>query len=775
MEVRNSTDEDFRQAMTERTQQNLFGDDAPWEEDDAELRTVAAVVFASGPHQEFDYLVPDELLDVLQVGCRVRVPLGRGNRPVEGYCVRLETRPLGARKLKEIEECLDEVPLVRLPLLKLTQWMSEYYICEWGQVLESVVPAGVRAGAGTRLTTLLTLAEEFRGKLAELPLPKKQRRVLEMLQSALHALTPQQLAQAAQCTMAPITTLRRKGMIRSQAVRLQTTDIVHPVHAREENHALNADQQLALDALLSALRGKRHETVLLHGITGSGKTEVYIRAIQEVVSYGRQAIVLVPEISLTPQVQERFRARFGRVAVLHSHLTDAERHAYWQQISRGEVPVVVGARSAVFAPTPHLGLIVLDEEHESTFKQETAPRYHARDVALFRARSENVPLVLGSATPSLESFQRARAGEFRLIEMPRRVYDRPLPDVLTVDLRHEAKERGSRGALSRPLAQAVERALADGGQVILLLNRRGYSTHIQCPACGEALKCPNCDISLTHHRYEAVALCHYCDYEIAAPRACPSCHSPEIRFGGYGTEKLEAEVNARFKGYRCIRMDTDSMQKPGSHERALAQFRDGEAQILVGTQMIAKGLDFPNVTLVGVVNADTALHLPDFRAAERTFHLLVQVAGRTGRGDRGGRVLVQTLSPDHPAILAAARHDYQLFASEELKNRAEWGYPPFTSMVRLVVRGPREPVTKEFAMHLGKLLLEANAADGVPVKLLGPAPAPIARLRGLHRFHLQLQSTDTVGLHIAVRKTIADLKPPEDVQWIVDVDPLDML
>jgi len=321
----------------------------------------------------------------------------------------------------------------------------------------------------------------------------------------------------------------------------------------------------------------------------------------------------------------------------------------------------------------------------------------------------------------------------------------------------------------------MEKALADDGQVILLLNRRGYSTHIQCPACGEALKCPNCDISLTHHRYEANALCHYCDYEIAAPRACPSCHSPEIRFGGYGTEKLEAEVNARFRGYRCIRMDTDSMQKPGSHERALAQFRDGEAHILVGTQMIAKGLDFPNVTLVGVVNADTALHLPDFRAAERTFHLLVQVAGRTGRGDRGGRVLVQTLSPEHPAVLAAARHDYQLFATEELKNRAEWGYPPFSSMVRLVVRGPREPVTKEFAMHLGKLLTEATAAAGVPTKLLGPAPAPIARLRGLHRFHLQLQSTDTVGLHAAVRKTIADLKPPEDVQWIVDVDPLDML
>lgn len=761
--------------MTEQTQQNLFGDESPWEVDDAELRTVAVVVFASGPQEEYDYLVPDTLLDVVQAGCRVKVPLGRGNRPMTGYCVRLETKPLGARRLKEIEDCLDDVPLVRPPLLRLTQWMSEYYLCEWGQVLESVVPAGVRMAAGTKLTTLLSLADEYRGKLAELPLPKKQKRVLEILQAALHAMTPQQLAAAAQCTLAPITSLRRKGMIRSQAVRLQTTEIEHPVHAREENHALNADQQQALDAVLDPLRGKRHETILLHGITGSGKTEVYIRAIQEVVSYGRQAIVLVPEISLTPQVRERFRARFGRVAVLHSHLTDAERHAYWQQISRGEVPVVVGARSAVFAPTPHLGLIVLDEEHESTFKQETAPRYHARDVALFRAKSENVPLVLGSATPSLESFARAKRGEFKLIEMPRRVYDRPLPDVLTIDLRHESRERGFRGAISRPLRTAMEKALADDGQVILLLNRRGYSTHIQCPACGESLKCPNCDISLTHHRHLAQALCHYCDYEIPAPRECPSCRSPEIRFGGYGTEKLEYEVNTRFPGYRCLRMDTDSMQKPGSHERALAQFRDGEAQILVGTQMIAKGLDFPNVTLVGVVNADTALHLPDFRAAERTFHLLVQVAGRTGRGEREGRVLVQTLSPDHPAVQAAARHDYRMFADEELRNRAEWGYPPYSSMVRLVVRGPREPVTKEFAQYVGKLLTDATTAAGVPTKLLGPAPAPIARLRGLHRFHLQLQSTDAAGLHAAVHTTTAELKPPEDVQWIVDVDPLDML
>jgi primosomal protein N' (replication factor Y) len=770
-----------RKIMTDRPQQqDLFGDVAPWDDDDAALCATATIVFTHGPDKEYDYAVPDALLGRLQAGCRVKVPLGRGDRPAVGYCVRLETKRIGSRKLKEILAPVDAVPLLRPPMIRLTRWMSEYYLCDWGQVLESVVPAGVRDAAGTRLTTLLSLAEVWRGKIDDLKLPKKQALVLQVLEASRDPLTPQQLAAAAHCTQAPITTLRRKGVIESKVVRIHQLDAAEPMGEREANHELNADQQRALDVVLDALRGKRHETILLHGITGSGKTEVYIRAIQEVVEYGRQAIVLVPEISLTPQVRQRFQARFGDVAVLHSHLSDAERHAHWERISRGETRVVVGARSAIFAPTPNLGLIVLDEEHESTFKQETAPRYHARDVALFRARNENIPLVLGSATPSLESYHRAQSGAYRLVEMPRRVYDRPLPDVLTIDLRHETQEQGHRGALSRPLRQAMEQALRDDGQVILLLNRRGFSTHIQCPKCGEIVRCAHCDIALTHHQHTHVAICHYCDYETPLPRQCPKCGAHDIRYRGLGTQRLESEVRGRFPNERVLRMDTDSMQKPGSHERALDAFRRGEASILLGTQMIAKGLDFPNVTLVGVVNADTALHLPDFRAAERTFHLLVQVAGRTGRGERGGRVLVQTLSPDHPAIIAAARHDYRSFAKEELAGREAWGYPPFASMVRLVVRGPREETTREFAGYVGQRLdarLQELAADAgtKPARLLGPAPAPIARLRNLYRFHLQVHSHDAVTLHRAVREVTADLKPPEDVQWIVDVDPLEML
>jgi primosomal protein N' (replication factor Y) len=673
-----------------------------------------------------------------------------------------------------VREVIDERSLLSPSMLRLTRWIADHYLCDWGQVLEAVVPAGVRDKAGTRLVTLLKVAPGAATKLADMKLSAKQKAALKILAESPNPLTPAELAERAGCTAAPITSLRKKGLIDSETKRVTQHEREEPIHAQEDDHVLNDDQQKGLDTILEALSSGEHHTILLHGITGSGKTEIYIRAIQEVVRYGRQAIVLVPEISLTPQTQQRFRARFGQVAVLHSHLSDSDRHWHWQRIARGEVSVVVGARSAVFAPVPHLGLIVLDEEHESTFKQETAPRYHARDVALKRAADEGVPLVLGSATPALESYQRAEDGDYRLVEMPRRVFDRPLPDVVTVDLRHDTRQH-TRGAISRQLHLAMQQALGEGGQVILLLNRRGYSTHIQCHGCGEVLRCPHCDIALTHHRQLNTILCHYCDYETAPPKACPKCHTPGIHYGGLGTQKLEMEVRARFPDYACLRMDTDTMKGPGSHEAALAKFRSREVQILVGTQMIAKGLDFPEVTLVGVVNADTALHLPDFRASERTFQLLVQVAGRTGRGERGGRVLVQTFNPDHVAIKAAVRHDYRAFAELELPVRRALTYPPFSSMARLVIRGPIESVTSSFADAVAERLNVELAARNVTARVLGPAPAPIAKLRGLMRFQLQVQAVDGEAMRAAVRAATADLKPPEDVQWIVDVDPLDML
>jgi primosomal protein N' (replication factor Y) (superfamily II helicase) len=756
-------------------QRNLFEmSSEPWDDDDQAEEAVATVVFPTGPGQTFDYTVPDRLRGEVEAGRRVRVPLGRGNRLVVGYCVEVETRRVGPRRLKNVAEVVDRRPLLSPAMIRLTSWIADYYLCDLGLVLESVLPAGVRDQAGTRLTTVLRAAEGAAAQLTAGDLPKKQLEVLKVLAAAARPLTMQELARAAGTAAGPITALRRKGLIRSETTRLQVERSPAPPPKAERNFELNDDQRNALDTILAALNARRHETILVHGVTGSGKTEVYIQAIQEIVRFGRQAIVLVPEISLTPQTVGRFRARFGEVAVLHSHLGDAQRHWHWQQIASGKVSVVVGARSAIFAPTPHLGLIVLDEEHENSFKQEIAPRYHARDVALARAEAEGVPLVLGSATPSLESYYRARNGQYTLVEMPRRVLDRPLPRVATVDLRGDVL-RPSRGAVGRHLQQAMKTALDAGGQVILLLNRRGFSTHIQCPACGTVVRCPDCDIALTHHRTLELAICHYCDYQIAAPTECPNCRFAGIRYHGIGTQRLEAEVRARFPDVACFRMDTDTMRGVGSHERALADFRAGRTRILLGTQMIAKGLDFPDVTLVGVINADTALHLPDFRAAERTFQLVTQVAGRTGRGPKGGRVLVQTYNPEHPAIRAAVRHDYVGFATNELPMREMLQYPPYASMVRLVIRGPVEKATEEFAKGLATRLQAELAAREADAKLLGPAPAPFARLKGRYRFQVQVQAADGQRLREAVRQLLVDIPAGDDIQWIADVDPVEML
>ncbi|MFO0789376.1 MAG: primosomal protein N' [Pirellulales bacterium] len=772
-------------------QQSLFDiAPAPWELDDAAEALIATVVMPTGPDGEFDYLAPDELVGAakperrLEPGRRVRVPLGRGNRSVVGYCVALETKSTGGRKLKAVAGVLDRQTLLSPPMLRLARWMSEYYLCPLGQTLEAIVPAGVRHDVGTRDVTFLAAAPDAAARIAELKLSAKQAAAMEQLALGGAPVTAKQLASLAGCTLAPINELRKKGLIVATTERLSADRLSHAAAPRQAAHELNPDQVQALATLRAALDAGQHQTILIHGVTGSGKTEVYIQAIEAVVRFGRQAILLVPEISLTPQTVGRFRARFDRVAVLHSHLSDVERHEHWRRIARGDVQVVVGARSAIFAPTPHLGLIVLDEEHESTFKQETAPRYHARDVAARRAADQNVPLVLASATPSLESWQRAQRGEYKLVDMPRRVLNLPMPVVRTIDLRNEVHGKSSRGAISRPLHRAMEEALREGGQVILLLNRRGHSTHIQCPSCGHSVRCPACDLALTFHRHDNIAVCHYCDYQVVAPSACPECNFPGIRFSGLGTQKLEHEVKVRFPNYPCLRMDTDSMRGRGSHEEALTSFREGQQRILLGTQMIAKGLDFPNVTLVGVVNADTALHLPDFRAAERTFQLVTQVAGRTGRGPKGGRVLVQTLSPDAPAIVAAVNHDLRAFAEQELPHREALGYPPFTSMVRIVVRGPSQKTALALADEIARRLHEQAGMNGAngdrgaalpPMRILGPAPAPMAKLRGNFRYQLQLQAPDGDLLRNVVRRATADLKTSDDVAWIVDVDPLDMM
>jgi primosomal protein N' (replication factor Y) len=760
----------------------FFGD--PEEDDSARPGAglpgqAVTVIFSEAPGGPFDYLVPPALQGSIAPGQRVRVPLGRGNRLVTGYCVAVgDPDPETPWDLKPVESVIDDQPLLSAGMLELTRWMADYYVAGWGQVLEAVVPAGVRSSAGTRLVTFYQLADDVAGRLDPIKLPPKQRRVMQLAAGQDEPIQAQQLAEQAGCTQAPLKSLEKKGLLVASHRRIQQDQHAEQVADRESPLELNSDQQAALSVILEALQSGQQQTVLLHGVTGSGKTEVYIQAIEQVVEDGRQAIVLVPEISLTPQTRHRFQSRFDQVAVLHSHLSNAERHWHWRRIASGEIQVVVGARSAVFAPVPRLGLIVLDEEHEPTFKQETVPRYHARDVALQRATLEGIPLILGSATPSLESWQRSVEGSYRLAQLPRRVLGRPLPDVTTIDLRNEFGRKGSGGAISQPLYQAIRQTLDQQGQVILLLNRRGFSTSIQCPACGNVVRCPQCDVALTHHRPLAGgverALCHYCSHESIAPETCPDCGADSIRFAGQGTQRLEAEVRARFAGISCLRMDSDTMRRPNSHEQALARFRDGEVRILVGTQMIAKGLDFPGVTLVGVINADTSLHFPDFRAAERTFQLVTQVAGRTGRGDLGGRVLVQTFSPGHPAIQAAVRQDFEAFADQELPIREEFGFPPFCFVVRLIVRGEDEQRTAEYARYLVDQL-KARIADTEGLRTLGPAPAPITRLRDKYRFHALLFSARPGQLQAELSQLVQQERNPRGIQWVVDVDPMSLL
>jgi primosomal protein N' (replication factor Y) (superfamily II helicase) len=757
-------------------QGELFANDlAPWELDAASETPCVTVAFPEAPFGPYDYRIPDEMGGTIQAAMRVVVPLGKGNREMVGYTLSVQISKHPRDLLKPVLKVIDPSPLCSGSLLQVILWMSRYYLVPVGQVFEAAIPAGVRAGAGTRNQTLLRPSLQASDDTLVGKLPTKQRQVLQQLILADEPLSQDQLKHLAQCSDGVIKKLRELELIESYTQRVMSfgkDETAAP--ERVPAPALSADQRLALQTIFGAIDSGEHQTILLHGVTGSGKTEVYMQAMEQVISYGRQAIVLVPEISLTPQTKSRFLNRFGSVAVLHSNMSGPERHYQWKRIAEGAVHVIVGPRSAIFAPAPYPGLIILDEEHENTFKQETIPRYHARDVALHRASIERIPLVLGSATPSLETYHRARTGQYKLVKLPRRILNRPLPEVTTIDLRSNRIDV-DRGSISRPLVQAIESTLAEGGQTILLLNRRGFATSIQCPACGYVVICPDCDLSLTHHRDGSKAVCHYCDYTIAAPKVCPKCAFDAIRFDGLGTQKLEMEVQSRFPNATMARMDSDTMKKPGSHERVLAEFRAGRIQILMGTQMIAKGLDFPNVLLVGVINADTALHFPDFRASERTFQLVTQVAGRTGRGEKAGQVLVQTFSPDHPAIIAACRHDYQAFSELELGQREQFGYPPYASLARIIIRGPVQQEVEEFADMLVKKVQLETQRIGAPVRVLGPSPPPIAKLRGHYRYHAMLISKEGAALNAVLSRVQGTVKPSGEILYLIDIDPVDML
>ena len=734
---------------------------------------VARVTLEIALRKEFDYLIPSELEGRVEVGTRVKVPFGR--KEVLG-CVTSLTEQSEHDSLKSITKIIGTQSLVTPRVLELARWIAEYYCCAPETALKSVLPDAVRKekeGWRERLFIHLLPGDE-----CIVNLTKRQAEVYHVIEES-RSIALQELLKITGTTAATVRKLEDRGLIEiapqiSERDPYANEEII-PTRPLE----LNSEQSVALDEVNKS----SGEFFLLHGVTGSGKTEVYLQAIAHVLEQGKGAIVLVPEISLTPQTVERFKARFSTgslktlVAVLHSHLSAGERHDEWHKIRQGRAKIVIGARSAIFAPVEPLGLIIVDEEHEPSYKQEEAPRYHARDVAVVRGQRESATVVLGSATPSMESYHNAKRGRYRLLELPNRADDKQMPLVRVQDMRTE-KSQGDKGPpiFSQRLKEAIRDRLEQGEQTILFLNRRGFATSMQCPECGFVAECPNCSLSLTYHRRAQLLRCHVCGYNASAPQYCPQekCGSPKIRFHGLGTEKVEDVLRKLFPNANITRMDSDVLKRKDDYRRILGDFRRGKIDILVGTQMIAKGLHFPRVTLVGIVYADTGLHLADFRAGERTFQLLTQVAGRAGRGEVEGEVVVQTFSPVHPAIQFARRHDYEGYFDAEMEFREQLYYPPFTRAAMLTLRGRSEEKVSFSADYLKKQI-EPIVETISDLQISGPAPAPLLRAETFYRYQLMLRTGRMSELSRCLATVTSSLNLPDEVALTIDIDPVNLL
>ena len=722
-----------------------------------------------------DYEVPPAL-PVPETGTRVLVPLGA--RVVTGCVVGRPPAP-ASDALKPLRGVLDGEPMLPADVVELALWVGEYYACGPGAALAAAMPPRAltppRKGSasGFRSVRVASLTPAGRTRLASgASLGKRQREALERLAAASAGVAVSELAAQG----VPAATVRRLADLGAVTIAREVVDR-EPERTETDGDpeppvgTLTPHQQQAVEALEASAGSGAFEVALLHGVTGSGKTEVYARLARVAVARGRQALILVPEIALTPGIAARLRPEFGaRVAVQHSGLSDGARHDQWRRIRRGEVDVVVGTRSAVFAPLPAVGLIVVDEEHDASYKQDESPRYHGRDVAVMRARRNGALALLGSATPSIETCRHASTGRYRRLTLPRRVRDRSLPAVRVVDMREELAARGPDVVLSAALAEALDERRGRGEQALVLLNRRGFAASLLCRQCGHALECPACSVSLTFHRAVGRTRCHYCGYSRTRPEGCPTCSGTFLEHVGFGTERVQAEIERRWPDARVARLDRDAVRRRGAAARLLRRMARRELDVLVGTQMVAKGHDFPGVTLVGVVSADVGLGVPDFRAAERTFQLLTQVAGRAGRGEAPGEAIVQTLHPGHYAIRHACDQAYAPFYEEELRFRRALRYPPAVFLVSVVVHGSLRDRTLDEAAALAQRLRAASGRFTV----LGPAPAPLGRLRGRYRAQLFLKGPHRREMREALLRVL-DALPRLKRRAVVDVDPVSML
>jgi primosomal protein N' (replication factor Y) len=751
--------------------------------------------------QPFTYLLPETLRHRVQTGCRLLVPFGQ--RTVAGVVLRVHNDPPPTEP-REALRLLDEEPVLDTGLLKLGRWIAEYYCAPLGETLRAMTPlaADIRHGKLYSLTSSgHDAARQFRFDDSS---PDAAADLLRLLDA--RPLTGAYLARKVPKAASVLRALEKKGLVESEdrtgqrhhrtkpdpplapgtidpALAPATMEAPPPPSLAAESASaiapriprqLNPHQAIAFASIREALNTAGFRAFLLEGITGSGKTEVYLSAIEATLAHGKSALMLVPEIGLTPAVAGQFHQRFGeRVAILHSAFHDTERAEQWRRIRAGGATVVVATRSGVFAPLQDLGLIVVDEEHDQSYKQQETPRYNGRDVAVVRARDVGAVVVLGSATPSLETRYNAERGKYTRLELPERIERRPLPQVQLIDMRQEFLETRKQVTFSRTLIDAVTERLANGEQTMLLLNRRGFSSFVVCRACGQRVECVNCSVTLTYHRRDRRMLCHYCNYSTPVPSRCPKCQSEFVQFVGAGSERVEEEMHAAFPRARIARLDRDTVRGKHDYETILSGFRERSFDILVGTQMIAKGHDIPNVTLVGVVNADVGLGLPDFRAAERTFQLLTQAAGRAGRGDIAGIVLIQTINPEHYAIRCAAAQNYEMFYAKEIEFRRLMWYPPFGALANVVVRAGREEEALARSGALGRLL--QPAPEGV--KVLGPAPAAVARLKNEYRFQMLLKTSSRarLGEILAELRRFAAAERWPAASLLIDVDPMTLL
>ena len=735
---------------------------------------LAASVLIDGPSElVFDYAIPDHLK--ILPGCRVRIPLR--NRDATGTVLRVQEAPQSEFDLRYLTGLVDPEPLITPALLKLAEWITSYYGTPLEQVIRSIIPASIR---GDKTSAKIRKAAILAKKPTEIDLAKlakrakRQHQIITLLSIADKPIPITELGGAS--TSSSIKTLTEKGWVKVINLEVRRDPDANETFLPTDPLTLNEEQDEAYQTISKSLHSETPKPILLHGITGSGKTEVYLQATRTALKLGKNVIILVPEISLAPQTVERFKARFhdltDQIAILHSNLSQGERFDEWHRIRAGKARIVIGARSAIFAPVKDPGLIIVDEEHEPAYKQENPPKYHARDLAVVRCNLEKCTVVLGSATPSLETFQNTQLKKYQIVKMTERADGASLPLTRVVDMRIEAKKHKGRDAIiSDVLRTSVEKRIEANEQVIIFLNRRGFARSLQCPPCGHVIECNHCSIPLTYHRGDERLVCHVCGFQSIVPRLCPNCQDPAIRFQGYGTEKAETILRKVFPSAKIARLDTDTTRRKNTLRDTLRDFRAKKINILLGTQMIAKGLDFPNVTLVGVLNADLSLYAPDFRAGERTFQLLTQVAGRAGRGKMAGEVIIQTSTPHSPSIQFARHHDFDGFVAQELNVRQQFQYPPFTHLALLLARSSHER-RAEFTLQT----LHRKLAEDLPDQVIlgDPIPSPLTKSHSQFRFQLLMRGPNARILSHHLNKILRATPTPEDVIVTADLDAYDL-